>query len=659
MQSTRSKLVTRRTYCRPTTDGQYEDWTEVCTRVTAHQRWLWERALDRELSLDEEDELNELRVHMLSRTALPSGRILWMGGTEQAKKTEIAMFNCSFLETRDVYSAVDAFYLLLNGCGVGFKPVRGLLNGFSAKAEVKVLRSPNDTDSGNPDNNEILGTAPDGKRIWCLQVGDSGVAWAKAFGKLLAMKHRVDMIILDFAAIRRPGVQLAGYGWLSSGDEAIVKAFVQVCEILNERADQLLTEIDILDIINLVGTTLTSRRSAEIAMLDESNQRAEEFMYVKQDHYEKAPWRSQSNNSLVFYSRPSKLKLRGIFSAMLEAGGSEPGFYNGEAALRRAPWFAGTNPCGEILLADGGLCNLVEFNVSAFDWSTLEGRRAAYRAIRLLARANYRQTCVRLKDGVLSDKWHETQDFLRLCGVGLTGIVEWMDKYHDLDYAAILQELRQHAVEAVDEMADELGLPRAKAVTTIKPSGTLGKLMDTSEGLHRPIGRYIHNWIKFNINDPTVEKLRGANYKVLPDPYEPTNSVIACIPVDNGAGKWEISGGKEINNETALVQLERYKLVMENYVDHNASVSITYSPEEVPAIVEWLYSNWDTYVGVSFILRQDNSKSAKDLGFPYLPQEVVSAMEYNIYTSSLLDVDFEGGEMLDIEECEGGACPVR
>mgnify|MGYP000703523677 CR=1 FL=1 len=60
------------------------------------------------------------------------------------------------------------------------------------------------------------------------------------------------------------------------------------------------------------------------------------------------------------------------------------------------------------------------------------------------------------------------------------------------------------------ERADELGLPRAKAVTTVKPSGTLSKIMDTTEGVHRPLGRYIFNNVTFSKHDPIVPKMKAA-----------------------------------------------------------------------------------------------------------------------------------------------------
>jgi len=206
-------------------------------------------------------------------------------------------------------------------------------------------------------------------------------------------------------------------------------------------------------------------------------------------------------------------------------------------------------------------------------------------------------------------------------------------------------------------MADDLGLPRSKAITTVKPSGTLGKIMDTSEGLHRPLGRYIFNWVVFSVHDGMVPALRAAGYAIDENPYN-AEEVIVALPVDNGPGKWVINeDGIEVDGDTALEQLDRYKLLMDNYVDHNASITVHYRPEEVQDIVEWLYSNWDTYVGVSFMPKQ--TQAEKRAAYPYLPQEIVTKKMYEDYVQSLGAVDLIGDAMLQTEECAGGACPVR
>jgi ribonucleoside-triphosphate reductase len=99
-----------------------------------------------------------------------------------------------------------------------------------------------------------------------------------------------------------------------------------------------------------------------------------------------------------------------------------------------------------------------------------------------------------------------------------------------------------------------------------------------------------------------------------------------------------------------------------NWCQQNVSATISYSPDEVEDIIDWLYENWDNYVGVSFIYRNDPTKTAKDLGYLYLPQEVVTKEEYENYTKGLLPIDLESANTfleIEDEECATGACPIK
>ena len=656
--STRARVVTRRTYNRPLNEEGtiFETWEQTVDRVIGHQEWLWVRAQGHALSTTQKAELLELRELMLERKATVSGRTLWLGGTDVAKTREASQFNCSFGKITTVHDVVDAFWLLLQGCGVGFEPVVGTLSGFAKETEIEVIHSKKVT--GDPKGR--LGNKAEkfANGTYWLGVGDSAEAWAKALGKLLALKEPVKKIIIDFSEVRAAGIRLKGYGWISSGDEQIAKALVAICAILNKRAGELLTRMDILDVLNHMGTTLSSRRSAEIAVMPVTDPEIDDFILAKKDFWLHGnEHRQQSNNSLLFHSKPTKWELSYIFQRMQEAGGSEPGFINAEAAKRRAPWFKGVNPCAEILLGDKSFCNLVEI-----DWGKFIGEEDALcRAIYLAARANYRQTCVNLKDGVLQETWHELNEFLRLCGVGATGIVKWLDAYAPNKRIWWLAEFKFTAKDGANHMADELGLPHPKAVTTVKPSGTLSKIMDTTEGVHRPLGRYIFNNVTFSKYDPIVPVMVEAGYTVIEKPFEP-ESVLITFPVAYEDVEFDEVDGKFVNLESAVEQLERYKLMMDYYVDHNCSVTISYDQSEVPAIIEWIMANWDSYVGVSFIYRNDPTKTAADLGYAYLPQEVVTQETYDAYVATLKPVDLDGTNSFDEltdDECATGACPIR
>ena len=651
--STRAQVITRRTYNRPTSDDgkQFETWQETVARVIDHQEWLWQRAAGRDLNDQEYAELYDLEQLMLDRKVAMSGRTLWLGGTDVAKTREASQFNCSFTHVETVYDVVDCLWLLLQGCGVGFKPIVGTLNGFSKPIKnIRVVRSTRTAKGGNEHNTETFD--PETK-TWCIQVGDSAEAWAKSIGKLIAGKYAADTLVLDFSQLRPAGERLKGYGWISSGDSAISTAYVAIANILNGRADSLLTRMDILDIVNHLGTILSSRRSAEIALFDYGQPEWEEFAVAKKDWWlYNNSHRQQSNNSLVFKEKPLKADLEKIFSLMLEAGGSEPGFINEVEALRRAPWFKGANPCVEILLGNKSFCNLTETDIAKFKGDTA----GLHAAIRLAARANYRQTCVNLQDGILQESWHLNNYFMRLCGVGLTGIAKRPDMNgYDYEY------LKRTATGAAIGMAQELDLPSPKNITCVKPSGTLSKIMDTTEGIHKPLGKYIFNNVQFSKFDPIVEVLRAANYNVVNHPTD-DSGVLITFPVEWADVPFTKTGGKEVNLDTAVEQLEKYKLIQTSWTQQNTSVTISYDPTEVPAIIDWLLDNWDCYVGVSFIYRTDPTKTAKDLGYLYLPQEVVDEQTFRNYIHQLSPVSLENANSFDEimgEECSTGACPIR
>lgn len=652
--SLRAQLITRRTYNRPLDEEgkTFESWEQTVDRVIQHQMWLWRRANPSMDGYTTNSELEELRQLMLDRKVLVSGRTLWLGGTNVAQTREASQFNCSFTHVETVQDAVDVLWLLLQGCGVGFRPIVGQLTGFRFPIkELEVVRSNRTTKGGVEHNVETHESG-----VWTIKVGDSAESWAKSVGKLLAHPYPAKKLVLDFSEIRPAGERLKGYGWISSGDAAIAKAYTAIFKILNKRAGSLLSRVDILDIVNWMGTILSSRRSAEIALFNYGEDEWEEFAVAKKDYFLHNQQRGQSNNSLLFKTKPTKEQLQHIFDLMVEAGGSEPGFINAQTAAKRAPWFKGCNPCAEILLGNKSFCNLTEVDVGKFKGDSSGLRRA----IHLAARANYRQTCVDLRDGILQEAWHLNNEFLRLCGVGLTGIVRRPDlKAYDYE------DLNRTATAGAYGMADELGLPRPKNVTTVKPSGTLSKIMDTTEGVHKPLGKYVFNNVNFSKHDPLVPQCRASGYKVIDNPVDP-ESVLITFPVcwdDVPFEKFNKDGIElEVNLESAVNQLERYKMLMQSWCQQNVSATISYSVDEIEDIINWLYENWDIYVGVSFLFRADPTKSAKDLGYLYLPQEVVTKEQYEAYVQTLQPLNLEEAntlEELQVDECAGGACPIR
>ena len=660
MLSARSEATTRRTYTRPLdSEGtKFETWKNVVDRSHYdHHKRLWSEAGGK----PNEGELNELTELGYNREGLVAGRTLWLGGTSYSYDRAASQFNCSGLECSTVYDMVDAFWLLLNGCGVGGLMRVGTLHGYRERIpELKVVRSTNPPDhKGEKNNKEVYSATADGKVEWRIVFGDSAEAWAKGLGKMLAgPKQSVDVLVLDGSNCRGPGGRLKGYGWICNGFDPLAKSLATVHRILNENAGNLVDEEDMLDIFNTCGEVLSSRRAAEAGLMDSYNPLVQRFAMRKRDHHLHCPHRRQSNNTILFWHRPSLDDLVDLLRLNLRGG--EPGFANAAAALRKCPWFRTFNPCFEILLHTHSFCNLVSLCLPLFgkDIGRLE------RAIWVMARANYRQTCVNLEDGVLQPRWHQTNQALRLCGVSLTGIVQapWLTDHH-------IRRLRNAAVAGAYSMADELGLPKPKAITTIKPEGTRSKISghvgrEIAEGMHTPLGKHILNWINFSVNDPFVDALRQAGYKTMINPQD-RNNVLVRFPVEYADGPFTEVDGRMVNLESGVEQLERYRRWNRLWADHNVSATINITEHDVVPCASWIHRNWDEdYIATAFMGKADPLVTAEQLGFPYLPQEVISAEGYAEATTGLKPVDWDKfhygiHDITDASDCPTGVCPVK
>ena len=165
-----------------------------------------------------------------------------------------------------------------------------------------------------------------------------------------------------------------------------------------------------------------------------------------------------------------------------------------------------------------------------------------------------------------------------------------------------------------------------------------------------------------------MTKAAASGYTVVQHPTQ-EESVLVSIPVAFPASsaytKVTLANGEvaEVSTESAVAQLERYRRLMKHYVQHNCSITISFDEKEIGAIVEWLYKNWDDYIGVSFMRRNDPTKTAQELGFSYLPQEAISEETFNAYVSSLKPIDLSDDATLDdigdLGGCSTGACPIK
>jgi ribonucleoside-diphosphate reductase alpha chain/ribonucleoside-triphosphate reductase len=334
----------------------------------------------------------------------------------------------------------------------------------------------------------------------------------------------------------------------------------------------------------------------------------------------------------------------------------EPGWINERAGKKRRTNFNGVNPCAEILLDSKGLCNLTTVNVMGF--VSKDGKLdkdGLLEAQRLSARAGYRMTCTELE----IPEWNAVQQRDKLLGCSLTG---WQDmvnatKLNLEKQKTLLKELRKAARSAAEAYARELGGTEPLLVTTVKPEGTLSLLPVVSSGVHFSHAPYFVRRVRISADDPLVKVCEELEYPVYPEVGQSADNATTKVvefPVRAPAGRIK----KDV---TAIEQLEIYKLFMENYVDHNCSITVHVRDDEWEGVEQWVWDNWDELLALSFL-------SYDDSFYELLPFEEISKAEYERRVAAMkpfipsLISKYEKEETeYDIgnEGCEGGACPVR
>lgn len=403
------------------------------------------------------------------------------------------------------------------------------------------------------------------------------------------------------------------------------------------------------------------RRTAEIALFDADDSdciNAKSSLYKEVDGHwivdKDIVHRSMSNNSIYYKEKPTREKLHWQIETMRYTG--EPSFVNEVAGAKRRENFKGVNPCAEILLDSKGMCNLTTVNVMGFvDENGVLDRDGLLKAQRLSARAGYRMTCVELE----LPQWNTVQQRDKLIGCSLTG---WQDmvnatKMTREQEAELLAELRNVAKTSASEYAKALKQREPLLVTTIKPEGTLSQLPVVSSGVHHSHSPYFIRRIRVNAKDPIVQVCEELGYPIKPEvgqDWETCRTKVVEFPVKapNGITKYDVS---------AIEQLESYKMFMNNYIDHNCSITVHVREHEWEDVEQWMWDNWDDVVAVSFL-------SLDDSFYELLPYEAIDEEEYNRrkgamrpFVPSLIskyEVEELEDDVVD-DSCSTGVCPVR
>ena len=661
------KFIYYRTYSRYLPElGRRETWKETVTRAVEYNC---------SIAPIEEGEAEKLFDNVFHLRNMLSGRTLWVGGASEGLVDDFPManFNCSFEVIDDFEAFRDLFYLLMIGCGVGFRVLESdvaKLPKVKTTVQLEHAEYVQAKKSEREDNTSIIFE----NNVAQIIVGDSKEGWAQAlelYFKILwdKMYSNVYKVKIVYNYVRPKGERLKRFGGTASGHESLKDMFEKIHSIITNAGEREKSErvnlrpIDCLDIANIIGENVVVggvRRTSEIGLFgidDKEIMDAKQNLYYQNDEGEWVPndkilHRRMSNNSVIYWEKPSRKQLKEHLDRIRFTG--EPGFINGEHAKKRFPDFKGVNPCAEILLDDKGLCNLVSLNVVGFIEDGKLNIPKLLEGARLNARASYRMTCLDLE----LPKWDKKQKEHRLLGCSLTG---WQDmkeitgitKEEEKEILTLLKETIKREAEAY---AKELGFDKPLLHTTIKPEGTQSLMPTVSPGVHFSHAPYYIRRVRISAKDPLCKVAEDLGWLIHPETGQDRDT--ADIKVLEFPIKSPVTRTK--GDISAIEQLETYKMMMDNYVEHNCSITVTVKDDEWSEVEEWLFNNWDSIVCISFLPYAGGY-------YPLMPYEEITEARYLEMENSIrpfdesliskyeMELDFD----IDGLECENGICPIR
>ncbi len=605
-----------------------ETWIETVDRYMNFMR----ENLDKKLT---EKEYDEVREAILRHDVMPSMRLMW-GAGPAARKTNVVAYNCSFIAPSKLRDFGEIMYLSMCGTGVGYS-----VESLTVQQLPQIKKQT-------------------GKAHKVHVVGDSKEGWADAYVTGLEAWFNGEDIKFDYSQLRPAGARLMTMGGKSSGPQPLVNLIDFTREKVFKRQGRRLSNLDVHDIVCKIGEVVVSggvRRSALISLSDLDDY---EMRHAKDGQfYVTEPQRMMANNSAVYTHRPSTAEFMDEWISLMKSGSGERGIFNRGSLEKQIPErrkktlmkgidTCGTNPCGEIILKSKQFCNLTEVVIRAEDT-----KHTLLKKMRLAAiLGTYQSTLTNFK--YLSAEWKKNCEEERLLGVSITGQWDNPELVHD---PKVLADLRDEAVAVNKTYAKRFGINQSAAVTAVKPSGTVSQLVDASSGMHPRHAPYYIRRIRISASDALFKMLRDQGIPFAPEVGQSAENAVTYV-IDFPVKSPNQAVVKD--DITALEQLVHWKLIKENYTEHNPSVTISVGENEWLAVASWLYENWDMVGGLSFLPRSEHV-------YQLAPYEEITKEKYEDLAKRWEDIDFSkivSYEKLDETQgakelaCVSGVCEI-
>ena len=611
--------------------GRRETWTETVDRYINFMR----NHLVVNHNYDENDaNFDRVRNAILYHKVMPSMRAMMTAGPA-LERDNIAAYNCSFIAVDSLRAFDEAMYILMNGTGVGFS------------VEQKYIENlPIIADEFYPTETTIV-------------VEDSKLGWAKAYKELIGLLTTGQVPQWDMSKVRAAGERLKTFGGRASGPEPLNELFKFTVDVFKNAHGRRLKPIEAHDIMCKIGEIVVVGGVRRSALISLSNLDDFDMAKAKSGQWwESQPQRALANNSAVYNNKPSPAQFLREWRNLYESKSGERGMYNMDSVRKHIDRFErrdsskvmGTNPCGEILLRPNEFCNLTEVVIEASD--TLEDLIEKVTVATILG--TWQSTLTNFK--YIRKSWKDNCEEERLLGVSLTGIFgNKITATNNAKLADTLKLLRVEAVLTNQTEADKLSIPHSASITCVKPSGTVSQLTGVSSGIHPWYSPYYLRSVRADNKDPLTTFLKDSGIPNEPDVMKPDNTTVFYFPIK--APKNAIV----TKDLTAIDHLEIWKTYREHWTEHNPSVTINVKEDEWIDVAAWVYKNFDSIGGISFLPASEHT-------YRQAPYQEITEKEYdewvkkmpsNLTWQMLSLYEFEDGTTgaQDLA-CVAGACEI-
>ena len=555
-------------------ENRRETWFETVSRYTDY---VCSKAdVDTDTREEIWDAIYQLQV-------MPSMRALMTAGPA-LERDNTAGYNCSYLPIDDPKAFDEAMYILLCGTGVGFSVERQYV--------AKLPEVPAEL----VDSDETI------------VVSDSKEGWAKALRKLISTLYSGKVPSWDVSKVRPAGARLGVFGGRASGPAPLVDLFSFTIKLFRDNAGRKLSSYDCHNLMCKVGEVVVSGGVRRSAMISLSNLSDGRMRHAKSGTWwETAPQMALANNSVSYTDKPDGETFLREWTSLVESKSGERGIFNRIAAKKQAAKYGrrdsehefGTNPCSEIILRPYQFCNLTEVVIRADDTPASIERKVELATIMGTIQSTFTNF------PYLRKIWKTNTEEERLLGVSLTGIMDckWTNGRGEKGFhlSEFLEKMRRRAVETNQRWAKLLDIPESKAITCVKPSGTVSQLVDSSSGIHARHSPYYIRTVRGDNKDPLTLFLKEQGVPSEADVMKPDTQTVFSFPMkspDNAVTRHDM---------TAIEQLEMWLVYQRHWCEHKPSVTVTVRDEEWMEVGAFVFKHFDEMSGVSFLPHSEHT----------------------------------------------------